>query len=213
MPITPELIGSFVSGVVGPVALFYIKHLIEKRKEEKEKQKSDPVKESIKSNILIDNKIHQILGDFDADRVWILQFHNGGNFYPTGKSIHKFSMFYEAVSKHTFAIREYFQNIPVSLFSRSINHLVDDDYLKIPDFNASGADDYGLKYIAYEYDSKSTYLFSIRAIDDKFVGVLGIDYVKKKRNLSDDEINDLRIEVTSIGGELPNHLTHNLPKK
>ena len=51
MQITPELIGSFVSGVVGPVALFYIKHLIKKRKEEKEKQKSDPVKDSIKSNI------------------------------------------------------------------------------------------------------------------------------------------------------------------
>ena len=45
--------------------------------------------------MLVDDQLEQIKDELDACRVWISQFHNGGNFYPTGKSIQKFSIFHE----------------------------------------------------------------------------------------------------------------------
>ena len=84
-----ELIGAFLTGVVGPVI-----YLIVEKYLKKEKNKGrDIVKENIVSVSLINNELEEIREEFKGDRVWISQFHNGGNFYPTGKSIQKFSIF------------------------------------------------------------------------------------------------------------------------
>lgn len=39
-----------------------------------------------------------------------------------------------------------FQNIPVNLFSKSINHLLENDVIEIPDFKDETIATYGLKY-------------------------------------------------------------------
>jgi hypothetical protein len=41
--------------------------------------------------------------------------------------------------------------------------------------------------------------------EGKFVGILGVDYVKHKTNLSIEEINELLVEATTIGGALNKH--------
>ena len=56
--------------------------------------------------------------ELKCDRICISQFHNGGHFYPTGKSIKKFSIFYERTSEKASSIKDTFQNIPVSLFPK-----------------------------------------------------------------------------------------------
>ena len=202
MKIEPGIVGAFFTGVVGPLVVVFIKEYLEKRK----LHKKDPVAESLKTNILVDNKVNEILEEYGADRVWITQFHNGGHFYPTGRSIHKFSMFYENVAPGTTSIKDYFQNIPVSLFSKSVNQLLEEDVIEIADFKDETIATYGLKYVADEYGCKSGYLFAIKSIDNKFLGVLGIDYTKKRKSLTHDEISDIRVEVTSIGGVIMNHL-------
>jgi hypothetical protein len=202
MILRPELIGAFLTGVVGPTIVTLIKDYLEKRK----LGKKDPVAESLKTNILVDNKVNEILEEYGADRVWITQFHNGGHFYPTGKSIHKFSMFYETITLGTSSVKDYFQNIPVSLFSKSTNYLLENDVIEIADFKDETIATHGLKYVADEYGCKSGYLFAIKSIDNKFLGVLGIDYTKKRKSLTHDEISDIRVEVTSIGGVIMNHL-------
>jgi hypothetical protein len=93
------------------------------------------------------------------------------NFYPTGKSMAKFTMMYETVNGGVTSIQNNFQNIPVNLFSKSINQLLEGDTIIIPDFKDETIATYGLKYIADESGCKSGYLFSIKTIDDKFVGV------------------------------------------
>ena len=130
-----------------------------------------------------------------------MQFHNGGTFYPTGKSIQKFSMFYELVSQDTTSVQSQFQNIPVSLFSKSINHLLEEDTIIVPDFKDESIETYGLKHIADGNGCKSAYLFAIKTIEGKFIGTLGIEYTHKKTNLPQDEINHLLIEATMLGGE------------
>jgi hypothetical protein len=196
--LTVALVSSLLTAVIGPLAV----HIVKERLERKNK---DILKESLQNNTLVSNKVEEIKEHTKADRVWVMQFHNGGTFYPTGKSIQKFSMFYETVSQDSTSIQLSFQNIPVSLFSKSINHLLEEDIVAIPDFKDKTINSYGLNHIAEENDCKSAYLFAIKTIEGKFVGTLGVEYTKKKVHLSQDDINHLLIEATTLGGELMKH--------
>ena len=118
------------------------------------------VQETLFVSELVHNKIEEIREGVKADRVWVSQFHNGGHFYPTGKSIAKFSVMYETVEVGVSSIQQNLQNIPVNLFSRSMNRLVNSDTIEIPDYNSEEILTYGLKYMAEDNGLKSGYLFS-----------------------------------------------------
>ena len=195
-----ELIIAFITGVISPVTVILLKNRLDK------KNKPDMVEEALQVSELVTNKIDEIREDIKADRVWVTQFHNGGHFYPTGKSITKFSVMYESVNTGVSSMQSNFQNIPVHLFSKSMNQLVNGDTIEIPDYKDETIATYGLKYIAEDTGCKSGYLFAIKTIDDKFIGVLGVDYTKKKVNLDDDTINSIMIHASSLGGVLMNHL-------
>jgi hypothetical protein len=197
-----SVIVAFITGVFGPVSVLFIKNLMDKRK-----KKPDMVKETLRVSELVNHKIDHIREEFHADRVWVTQFHNGGNFYPTGKSIAKFSIMYETVNPGISSVQTNFHNIPVNLFSKSINELLNNDVIEIPDYKDETIATFGLKYIAEDTGCRSGYLFAIKTIDDKFIGTLGIDYTKKKTKLDMESINHLLVHATSLGGVLMNHLT------
>ena len=190
------LISAGLTSIVGPILVHFIQLATNK------KSNTDLIKESLETNVLVENKLESIKEEFKADRVWVAQFHNGGHFYPTGKSIQKFSMFYETVSLGTNSIKMNFQNIPVSLFSRSINQLSENNEISIPDFKDKTSEAYGLQYISDQTGCKSAYLFAIRTIEGRFIGIAGIDYVHRKHKLDDEQIVHLSLEVSTIGGVL-----------
>jgi hypothetical protein len=196
-----ELGVAFTTGVLGPISVILVKNYLEKRK-----KKPDMVRETLKVSELINQKIEHIKEEFNVDRVWVTQFHNGGNFYPTGKSMAKFSIMYEAVHPGVSSVQNNFHNIPVNLFSKSINELLQNDSIEIPDFKDESIATYGLKYIAEESGCKSGYLFAIKTIDGKFIGTLGLDYTKRKTKLDMESINHLMVHASSIGGVLMTHL-------
>jgi len=164
------------------------------------------VEEALQVSELVTTKIDEIREGLKADRVWVTQFHNGGHFYPTGKSITKFAVMYESVNTGVSSMQGSFQNIPVHLFSKSMNQLVSSDTIEISDYKDETIATYGLKYIAEDTGCKSGYLFAIKTIDGKFIGVLGVDYTKKKTKLDDDVINNIMIHASSLGGVLMSHL-------
>jgi len=197
------IIAAFFTGIVGPIIVMLITHYMEKRK-----KNHDMLKEACEIGKMVSAKIDDIKEEFEADRVFVIQFHNGGHFYPTGKSIAKFSMFYESVTADAISIQSNFQNIPVNLFNKSINELLENDIIAIPDYKDETIATFGLKYIAETSGCKSGYLFAIRNIDGKFVGILGIDFTTQTANLDEDIINELTNRATAIGGVLMNHLTY-----
>jgi hypothetical protein len=164
------------------------------------------VKETLRVSELITYKIEHIREEFEADRVWVTQFHNGGNFYPTGKSMAKFSIMYETVSPGATSVQSNFHNIPVNLFSKSINQLLNNDVIEIYDFKDESISTYGLKYIAEDTGCKSEYLFAVKSIDERFIGTLGIEYTKDVKKLDINAINHLQVHASSIGGVLMSHL-------
>ena len=192
---------AFISGVIGPIGVLYLKHLLNKRK-----VKTDMVKDTLRVSELVTTKIEHIKDEFKADRVWITQFHNGGNFYPTGKSMAKFSIMYETVNPGISSVQSNFHNIPVNLFSKSINELLSNDVIEISDYKDETIATFGLKYIAEDTGCKSGYLFAIKTIDDKFIGCLGLDFTKRKTKLDQDSIKNIEVYATSLGGVLMTHL-------
>jgi hypothetical protein len=196
-----SIIVAFITGVLGPVLLLFIKNKLEKKTE-----KPDMVLETLKVSELVMTKLEHIKEEYKSDRVWITQFHNGGNFYPTGKSIAKFSIMYEVVGPGITSVQSNFRNIPVNLFSRSINQLLEYETIEIPDYKDETVATYGLKYIAEDTGCKSGYLFAIKTIEGKFIGTLGLDYTKRKTKLDNDSINSLQHQSALIGGVLMTHL-------
>ena len=196
-----EIIIAFVTGVFGPLLVIYIKHILDKRK-----IKPDMVMDTLRVSELINSKIEHIKEEFEADRVWVSQFHNGGNFYPTGKSIAKFSIMYETVGQYAQSVQTNFKNIPVNLFSKSINELLNNDAIGISDYTNEEIPTFGLKYVAEETGCKSSYLFAIKTIEDKFIGVLSVDYTKDKKDLTFEEVTHLQVHASSIGGVLISYL-------
>ena len=191
---------AFITGVIGPILVLYIKSKLEK------KEKPDMVRETLRVSELVTHKIENIKDEFKSDRVWITQFHNGGNFYPTGKSMAKFSIMYETVNPGISSVQSNFHNIPVNLFSKSINQLLSNDIIEISDYKDETIATFGLKYIAEDTGCKSGYLFAIKTIDDKFIGCLGLDYTKRKTKLDEESIKHLQVYATSLGGVLMTHL-------
>ena len=100
MEISTEVIVAFITGVFGPTSLMFVKHYLNSKK-----KKPDLVHETLKVAELVTSKIEHIKEEFGADRVWVTQFHNGGNFYPTGKSMAKFSVIYETVNPGVSSIQ------------------------------------------------------------------------------------------------------------
>ena len=200
-----EIIGAFLTGVVGPVLYLLVqKYLL------KEKNKSrDIVKENITSVSLISDELEQIREEFKGDRVWIAQFHNGGNFYPTGKSIQKFSIFYEVTKAGVSSIAHTFSNIPCSLYPKAFEHMMGGKGIFINDYKDPKVATYGLKGAAESVGTKATYLVPLFTLDEKYIGNIGVDFVSKKKRLTKDEWEHLQIKAGRIAGYLSTSLVNN----
>ena len=198
-----ELIAAFLTGVVGPVLYLVIQKYLQK-----EKNKSrDIVKENITSVSLISNELDEIREEFVGDRVWISQFHNGGNFYPTGKSIQKFSIFYEVAKIGISSIAHTFNNIPCSLYPRAFEHMMGGNGIFINDYADKKVATYGLNEAAKSVGTKSTYIIPLFTLDEKYLGALGVDFVSKKKRLTKDEWEHLQIKAGRIAGYISSHLS------
>lgn len=193
-----QIVVAFIVGVFGPITVLLIKHLLTRKK--------DTLQEAFIQAEEVNDRLQELLENYQADRIYINQFHNGGHFYPTGKSIQKFSMFYEITSNAKDSVKMQYQNIPVYLFSKSLASLTKESFIAIPDYKNETIATCGLKYLAEEHGTKSSYIFGIYNLNDKLIGVLGIDYTKRKHTLSAEELVDLRLEAASIGGALDKYL-------
>ena len=193
------IIIALITAVIGPVIVEWVR-----AKLKKQEVKESPVKEAIDLNELVDGQLEQLMDELECDRIWIGQFHNGGHFYPTGKSIQKFSIFYEKLSPEISAIQHIFQQIPVSLFPKALSKLYKDGELGV--VNYSTDETYDLSMFFKDYGTKSFYMIAIDDLDGHFIGVMGIAFNGKEHKLSKDEWIFIRQKVGAIGSLLTDYL-------
>jgi hypothetical protein len=157
-------------------------------------------------NEKVDIQLEYLLDELECDRICVTQFHNGGVFYPTGKSIKKFSIFYERVTDKAASIKETFQNIPVSLFPKVFSLLYKDGELNIPSCKNNEIDCGIFQVNGKEYKTKSMYMLAIHDLNDNFIGVLTVSFYDKEHNFTLEEWILLRQKVGAIGTILTDYL-------
>lgn len=189
---------ALITAVLGPIIVNWARLKMEK------KDKNTPMREALEASTLVDNQIENILHELDCDRVWLQQFHNGGHFYPTGKSIQKFSIFYEKATPDLPHLQHTFQNIPVSLFPRVLSKIYKDTELAIDDISTAD-DTYGLEYMTTQFGTKSVCMLGLYSLDDHLIGVLGISF-KNAHKLKRDEWIIIRQKAGVIGTLISEYL-------
>lgn len=187
------------ASICSPIIVYYVKSRLESKKKK-------ILIESIKISDAIQEKIEDIRKNLNANRVWVNQFHNGGNFYPTGKSIQKFSVTYEAASSTKYNMQMQFQNIPISLFAKLFKSLTNENKVKIYNFDDGTVDKYGLETLSEQTGAKSSYIFAINTFNDQFIGCLGVDFCEECTILPPETIDDLMLEATLLGGVMKEYL-------
>ena len=198
----PIVLAAFLTGVVGPILIMYFR-------KKWATNKCDPLKEAIDTNQIVATQLESMMEELECDRIWLSQFHNGGNFYPTGKSIQKFSVFYEFVTPGTPSIKSVFQNIPVSLFNSAFSHLYEHGELLIEDLKGTESKKFGFDQFVSQFKSKSCYIFAVFDLNDRFLGTLGVDYGHSKYKLNQTELSYIRQKAASIGTVIDTYLYKN----
>jgi hypothetical protein len=199
------IIVALITAVVGPIIVNWVKLKMEKP------DKNTPMREALEASTLIDDQLCTIMEELDCDRIWLAQFHNGGHFYPTGKSIQKFSFFYEKTSPNIPPIQHTYQNIPVSLFPRVLSKIYKEGELSLEDVSVA-EDTFGLEYLTTQYDTKSICMIGLHSLDDHLIGVLGISF-KQPHRMKRDEWILVRQKAGVIGTLLSEYLYTNNKKK
>lgn len=200
---TPTLVvlTAFITAVFGPIMVEWAKVKFFSKK-----QNIDALGESIDTDEKIDRQLEILIEELKCDRVCIAQFHNGGHFYPTGKSIKKFSIFYERTTDKAVSIKETFQNIPVSLFPKVFSILYKEGELDIESCKYNEIDCGLFPVNGKDYKTKSFYMLAIKDLNDNFVGTLTISYYSEEHRFNLDEWILLRQKVGAIGTILTDYL-------
>jgi hypothetical protein len=199
MEYTIPILVALITAVLGPTVVEWIKIKFTS------KPKKTPIQEAVELNELVDTQLDFIMDGLECDKIWIAQFHNGGHFYPTGKSIQKFSFFYEKISPNTSSTQHIFQNIPVSLFPKVLGKIYNDGELAITSYNGEN-EKYGLEMFSTENDCKSFYALGLYSLDDHLIGIMGITFTTQEYKLTKDNWIFLRQKVGVIGTLLTDYL-------
>jgi GAF domain-containing protein len=196
---------ALITAIIGPIIVNWARLKMEKKSDK------TPMREALDASSIIDNQIENILTELECDRVWIAQFHNGGHFYPTGKSIQKFSIFYEKSTPNLPPLLHTFQNIPVSLFPRVLSKVYQDQEIAVDDVSTA-EDTYGLEYMTTQFGTKSMCAVGLYSLDDHLIGVLNISF-KESHKITRDEWILIRQKAGVIGTLLSEYLYATNTKK
>ena len=192
---------ALITAVVGPIIVNWVKLKMEK------KQKGTPMAEALEASALIDHQLEDIMQELNCDRVWIAQFHNGGHFYPTGKSIQKFSMFYEKYNPVLPPLQTTFQNIPVSLFGKALSQVHQHGELEILNVEIE-ENTFGVDVLTSQFKTKSLCMVGLYDLNNHLIGVMGISFIDE-HNIITPEWITIRQKVGVIGTLLSEYLYPN----
>jgi hypothetical protein len=182
---------AFIVSAIGPTVVEWAKLKLAKKE-----PFSDPVKAELVKSCIIDREIETIMDTLGADRVWISQFHNGGKFLHSTKSIQKFSIFHEVNVSGVSPVAHTFRNIPASLYSRAFDELLKNGSIFIADFQDETIATFGLKGGAEAVGTRASYVFGLFNLGtNEFMGTLGVDWVKKPKQLKAEQLAYLSAEA------------------
>ncbi len=163
------------------------------------RQRKDPLPFDLDRNDNINTALSYTLEKLGADRCYVHQFHNGDHYY-SGNSQQKFSCTYEIVEEGISCEAPSSQNHRVSNYNYFIKDLVKNDgfcYGKVNDI-----EDSTLKDKLKKQGVESIGCVPIKLLNGRIIGVLGVDFVKNKKQVCGEGMSLLRMQSKIIAGYL-----------
>lgn len=117
-----------------------------------------------------------LMGEMEADRAYVLEFHNGGDKF-SGRGQQKFSCTHEITADGISPECDFSQNHRISNYHRYINELVSQDHFVYADID--NIYDKAFHKMLSRKGVKSIYNVPIKTLNNKVIGILGVDYVKE----------------------------------
>jgi hypothetical protein len=197
---TIELIGTvlvaMITALLGPAAVEYIKIKTSKNV----KDESDPVKKELEQSCVIVEEIEDIRQHLNADRVWITVIHNGGHYLHSNKSIQKFSVMHEVSKPGVSNIGMVFKNIPISLFSKSVQEQIEGKTIYIPDVDNPKVCTFGLKSAFESVGTKAAVSKGlVDIVTDSLIGTIGADFLQPHK-LTNEELEYFKLKADRMSG-------------
>ena len=189
-----------ILGVAGTLITIWYKHKLDLKKMEDDHE--CPIGTCVHEDELVIEKLRDTLQEIRADRISIFSFHNGGQYY-SGKSMQKMSMSYEEVDRGVSSTMMQKQNIPVSACITTLKPLMANG-----EFWCVDTKDYPEGLCKHHLKSdgvKSTYNWPIVDMHFNIIGVLRVDYVKRKTRLDDEDHDKLKLLAAQLPGYLKGH--------
>lgn len=169
-----DLIKTFITSlgsiIVALIAAGYFRKSHENKKISISREK---LMEQIKKDEIVHYAIRDLRRKYNADRIYIWQFHNGGNFY-TNSPMQRTSISYERCSEGLERKTEKYQNLLVSNFSGYFINIINEEmfYSDIHDMS-----DIGIRSLAQSNGTKSHCSAPIYDSKNMLIGVLSLDWV------------------------------------
>lgn len=120
---------------------------------------------------LIQTILRQRMEELGAQRVFILQRHNGGKF-GNGKSMNKLSTTFEVLEEGVSAEYKNYQNLPITLYSSFIDDIVANKAIYI---DVSDVDDIITRSFFVQRGTKSAIVYPIYLNND-LIAVIGFEW-------------------------------------
>jgi hypothetical protein len=186
------LITSITSIVVALVGAGFFRQMREKKEKVQSKQK---LMEQIQKDEIVHLAIREVRRRYNADRIYIWQFHNGGTFYTTSP-MQRLSITYERCSDGLERKADKNQNHLIANFSSYIKDVMEYKMF-FPDIN--DMEDIGLRSLSQSNGTKSHCATPIYDKEKHLVAILSLDwvfseipsqYLKKDGNFTQDFIEE-----------------------
>jgi len=198
------LLTSITSVIVALITAGFIRRKDDKAKAEKSKKQ---LIDQIQKDELIHATLREIRRKYNADRVFITQFHNGGTFY-TNSPMQKASVTYERCSDGLKRIADQFQNYLVSNLSWYASKVLKNQafFYDIDEV----VDDIIMKSVFKNYSTWAHAAVPIMDNNKNPIAVLAMDWVISElpvQYVDDEDFNDeFTEEFTKDGNSLKTYL-------
>lgn len=192
------LVVAFLTGIVGPALITYIRYLLSLKKIKDINKRRNDFNITIETQQKINTTLNDLQSKYDLDRIWIAQFHNGGNFYPGNKSMKKLSATFESTKPGVSTDFMKLQNLPVSFFSSVLSEMNENQNGVIIETDETS--DNAFKDFWLHRGVVRSYMFPIICLEGDFIGILAIDFNNNSKKLTDELYRELENEAKILSG-------------
>lgn len=180
---------SSAATLLGVVLSWYLKYRYGEYKQKK-------LDKELSQSKLIQTILDQLLEEYNCQRAFILQRHNGGT-YKTGKSMTKLSTSFEALEEGVSSEFRHAQNLPISLYS----NLVDDvTKHKAVYTSIDNIHDLITKAFFSQRGTKSAAVYPIKK-GSELIALIGFEWTHTSEDFS-NKINEIQEDVKTMGETL-----------